>query len=110
MSQMLAERHNTGKVPMSMVDPLFIQEVARVCAHGAAKYGRDNWLKGQMYSVVLDSLHRHLAAFELGIDHDAESGCHHLAHAACNLMMLLHYEDSPNKSQYDDRMYHADRP
>jgi len=106
----LADRHNTGKPPMSMVDPLFVLEVAKVSGFGAAKYGRDNWLKGQKYSVVLDSLHRHLAAFELGHTHDKESNLHHLAHAACNLMMLLHYENTQRNPDLDDRMYKAAHP
>jgi hypothetical protein len=94
---------------LSLVDPLFTQEVAEVAAMGANKYDRDNWFKGQTYETVLDSMKRHLTAFETGEATDHESKLSHLAHVACNVMFLMYYERHPEKyGKYDNRMYHKE--
>lgn len=86
-----ASRANTGKLRYSMVDPLFLTELTKVLEFGAQKYDRDNWKKGLKYQSVIDSVERHLIAFRNNEDVDDESGCLHLAHAACNLMFLINY-------------------
>ncbi|QDP46889.1 MAG: hypothetical protein Unbinned1529contig1001_4 [Prokaryotic dsDNA virus sp.] len=105
---MAANRHNRGKIRMSLVDPEFCKDVAEVAQMGAKKYGRDNWFKGQEYTTTLDSLKRHLHAFECGTQTDSESGLHHLAHVACNAMFLLYFERHDKYKIFDDRMYAND--
>ena len=87
-----ADKHDRGKLPMSLVSPFAIASIAEVLRFGARKYEKRNWEKGLEYSRVYDSLQRHLSAWQMGQDYDEESGLSHLAHAGCCLMFLLHFE------------------
>lgn len=71
-------------------DPL--AELARVYGYGADKYEPNNWRKGYAYSLSLDALYRHIAAFRSGEAIDPESGRHHLGHAAFHLMTLMEFD------------------
>lgn len=103
-----ALRYNEGKVPLDLVTPFATEELAKVLAIGAKKYGRYNWQKGMPWSKVLASLKRHLNAFEQGKDIDEETQAlgtptYHMAHIMCNAMFLTEYYKT--FSQGDDR-YH----
>lgn len=63
--------------------------------------GEGNWTQGFNWSGPYASMMRHLHAWWAGEDFDKESGVSHLAHAACNLMFLQHFEY--NYKQGDDR-------
>jgi predicted HAD superfamily Cof-like phosphohydrolase len=83
-----------GKAPIHLVPQQAIAEMAWIFQYGAQKYGEWNWLesegtpsKGRVFSSIL----RHLYAWWLGEDHDEESGLHHLAHAASQLLILITY-------------------
>ena len=97
-----ADRFNSGKAPVSMVDPILIEKTAKVLQFGAEKYDRNNWRKGLPYTEVCDSLLRHVYAFLTGENTDNESGQSHLGHAACNIMFLLRYLED-NREDLDDR-------
>lgn len=84
-------RNKEGKPAICLVDPGFIRSVARVMGFGVEKYGLWDWMKGYDFSTCYDCTQRHLLAWWDGEDLDPESGEHHLAHAAANLMMLLFY-------------------
>lgn len=73
------------------ISPSFTDQVSKVLAFGAAKYGRDNWSKCSKDQLFLyeDALLRHINAYRLGEQNDDETGLNHLAHAACNLMFLF---------------------
>lgn len=86
-----------------------LNEVARVHTFGAAKYGSDNWRLGVPYRRLVGSLLRHLYAWLLDERCDAESGLHHLAHAAWNLLALLEF-DLEGRADLDDRWRYAARP
>ena len=102
--QAQAKRYNKGKLLASAIDPHFEEEVLKVLTFGAEKYGRNNWLVGLPFSELLDSVMRHLLAIRKGEDRDAESGCLHSAHIACNMMFLTRYTMFKNQySQFDDR-------
>ena len=76
-------------------------KVARVFGFGAKKYEAHNWRKGYAWSMSIDALQRHLAAFFDGEDLDPESGEPHLAHAAFHVLVLLTFmEEHP---ELDDR-------
>lgn len=81
-------RFNDGKVPLDMIPLMALEDCAKVFGYGAAKYARNNWLKGMDWSVPLGCLLRHIAAWQRGEDTDPESGLPHLGHAMCNLVML----------------------
>lgn len=85
-----------AKPPLSMLQGFVeaLDEVARVCGMGANKYARNAWRdKPYKYSERIDSLYRHLGSWVGRKEtRDSESGLHHLAHAAWNVLMLLEYE------------------
>lgn len=66
-----------------------LEEIARVYGVGAGKYEDHNWLRGYKWSLSAAALCRHVAKWFLGIDRDAETGCHHLAHAAWHCLTLI---------------------
>ena len=98
---MPAERHNTGKLPFSLLSVQALRDVAAVCQMGVVKYARDNWRKGLPWTEVLDSAFRHQFAWLDGEDLDEESGLPHLAHAMWNLMTLLDF--AVTRPDFDDR-------
>ena len=70
--------------------PHALEAIAMVPTRGAEKYAPGNWMD------VPDAQRRYLAAgarheleFAKGVHHDAETGEHHLAHAACCLLFRL---------------------
>jgi hypothetical protein len=86
-------RYNDGKPDWSLMPTHLLEEVVRVWMYGAKKYAAWNWAKGMPWSVPYACIIRHLYAWWWkGERNDPESGCSHLAHVICNLMMLMHYE------------------
>lgn len=76
-------------------------ECAHVFGFGLKKYAAWNWIRGMAWSVPTACVARHVVAILRGQEMDADSGRHHLGHVACNIIMLLQYEDS--YPQGDDR-------
>jgi len=103
-----ALRYNEGKNRLGLIPPEILEELGKVLSYGALKYSANNWQKGLPFSSVLDSLERHITAFRKGESIDAESGCHHLGHAACNIAFLLNY--SKTHPEMDDRNHWWQRP
>lgn len=58
-------------------------------AEGAVKYGARNWLKGIPASDLINHAIRHIYLW-LGGDMSED----HLAHAAWNLLAVMHFEDT----------------
>lgn len=97
-------KFDEGKNQLDLWSPYAIEETGRVLTFGAAKYEPHNWTKGIKYSRVFGALLRHLWSFWRGEKFDEETGLHHLAHAMCCLMFLLHYETAPSDyTEFDDR-------
>lgn len=96
------------KPRMDLIDPLFLEDVAKVLSFGAYKYAAHNWRKGLEASRLIAAAYRHLNAINKGEDIDQESGLPHTAHLGCCVMMLhwmLTYR--PDK---DDRWYKLNNP
>lgn len=55
---------------------------------GANKYGKNNWQKGQPTETALESLHRHLAKYEIG-DRSED----HLAAIIFNVQLIMKNEE-----------------
>jgi hypothetical protein len=63
--------------------------------------GERNWEQGFQWSRTYAALQRHLMAWWAGENTDDESGQSHLAHAMCNLMFLMEFENT--HGERDDR-------
>lgn len=85
------KRFNEGKLRFDLLPPYALQEVSKVLTFGSEKYGDDNWKKGMKWSNMMASLERHYQAFKRCEDFDSESNILHVAHLACNSLMLLEY-------------------
>ena len=101
-------RYISGKADLSLIPLSTLEEEARVWMYGTKKYKAFNWMKGMPWSVPLACALRHIAAWQEGEDLDQESGHHHLAHAMCNLRMLMLYskaykegDDRPPKEYFE---------
>jgi hypothetical protein len=91
----------------SLIPKRALARVAEHYAAGSEKYEDWNWRKGYPWSWSLDSLYRHLAAFEDGEDIDPETGTHHLAAVAWHALTLLTFvEEHP---ELDDRYKREDQ-
>lgn len=60
---------------------------------GANKYGKNNWQKGQPTETALESLHRHLAKYEMG-DRSED----HLSAIIFNVQLILKNEEKEGVS------------
>jgi hypothetical protein len=84
-------RFNEGKLRYDLVPAFAQQEYVKVLTAGSLKYAERNWEKGMLWSNVIASLKRHLAAIELGEDYDKETGLLHSSHIMCNAAFLTEY-------------------
>lgn len=93
-------RFNNGKPRHGLLPPEWTDALAEVATKGAEKYVPRNWEKGMDPDFMIDSLNRHLNSFRKGERYDLGkntvedpgTGCHHLAHAAWNILALLSYD------------------
>lgn len=90
-------RYNKGKPRMELIEPGFMEEVAKILTFGAEKYETDNWKKFDKIKrfQTYGSLMRHLEAHRKGEKIDPESGCSHLCHIATNVMFLWWFDRNP---------------
>ena len=88
---------DAGKSLVGAVPPRALLAVGRVLAHGATKYGRDNWRKVDDVRRYHDAALRHVLQYLSGERVDAESGESHLAHAVCSLMFVLDIDEGGGK-------------
>lgn len=85
-------RYTEGKPDYSLMPLHLFEEVCHVWKHGEEKYRRWNWARGMAWSVPYACICRHLFAWYRGERNDPESGCSHLAHIVCNVIMLMHFD------------------
>lgn len=78
-----------------------LAEVARVMEAGRRKYGASNWRKGMQWTRCASAALRHIGAWLSGETNDSETGCNHMAHAACMALFLVAY--SRSHPHLDDR-------
>lgn len=87
------QKHDEGKPNWSLMPWRTLAEVQRVLDHGAKKYGEWNWQQVERPHVrYLSAMFRHVIAYARGEECDPESGCHHLAHAVCCALFLMHFD------------------
>lgn len=86
------KKFDDNKPDFSLLSPIAIEQIAKVMTKGQVKYGSHNWRNGIQFNRLYAAMQRHLNSWHSGDHKDPETGLSHLAHAACNLMMLLEFE------------------
>lgn len=94
-------KYDSGKLPLELLSPIALEQIALVLAFGASKYSEWNWSKGLRLMRLFGALLRHMFAWMRGETNDPESGLPHLAHAGCCIMFMLHL--SVTMPHMDDR-------
>lgn len=86
-------KHDTGKPRFDLMPWCAVALVIDVLTLGTAKYSPRGWMTApNAYRLYYAAALRHLWARAKGEKLDAESGLPHLAHAACNLLILCELE------------------
>lgn len=86
-----AVKWDDTKPRLDLVPPGPIVDIAQVFTFGATKYRDRNWELGFKYGRIYAAIQRHLLAWWDGEDIDPETGLSHLAHAGCDMLMLLEF-------------------
>lgn len=96
-----AMKYDGEKVRLDLLPVEPIIDIGKVLTYGARKYTAENWRKGLAWSRCYGATLRHLLAWHKGETNDPETGLHHLAHAACEILFLLEF--SRTHPELDDR-------
>ena len=89
----VGQKHDASKPRYSLLPTGSVERVIDVLEFGATKYAPNNWQHvSDARTRYYDATMRHLSAWWQGEKYDAESGLHHLAHAACCILFLLWFE------------------
>jgi hypothetical protein len=94
-------KHDQGKTPLDLLDPLALDGLGRVLQFGAQKYAAHNWRGGISYSRLIAAALRHTFAIMRGEDLDPESGLPHVDHLGCCWMFLSNMMKT--RADLDDR-------
>lgn len=90
------------KVSITTIPSSAIILIAQAMMNGASRYGKMNWRENKVQGhIYIDATMRHLLAWFDGEEKAQDSGCHHLAHAAACLCILLDAIETGNL--VDDR-------
>lgn len=90
-------KFDAGKPRWGLLPRREIAEVVQILTEGAVKYADNNWQKVEPRSRYIDAMDRHWNAWMMGQKQDPESGHNHLAHAMCNLLFLLWFDNEEKK-------------
>lgn len=92
------QKHDGGKPNWSLMPWDALGEVQGVLDFGARKYGEHNWKHVlSPRTRYLSAMLRHVIAYARGERNDPESGYHHLAHAVCCGLFVIHFEVPSDK-------------
>jgi len=92
------KKFDTGKLEWDHMRWGELGQIMEILQFGANKYGWDNFEKvDNAESRYKSALLRHVIAYVNGEENDQESGKHHLAHAGCNVLFLLHFTNNRRK-------------
>lgn len=84
-------KFDAGKIQPRLLDPVFIEELAKVMTFGANKYSANSWQNVEKDRYI-DAMLRHMLQWQKGEIVDSESGLHHLAHMSINAMFIMWME------------------
>lgn len=83
-------KFDEGKLRWDLLPWDAVEDIVCILTYGAQKYDDRNWEKGMDHGRLFAACQRHLKSYWQDRENiDPESNLHHLAHAACNLIMLL---------------------
>jgi len=94
-------KYDEAKPRTDLISSVAMEEIGKVLAYGAVKYGPNNWRKGIAWGRLIGAVLRHVFAWMRGEDLDPESGLPHLSHALTTLMMLVEFQQT--RRDLDDR-------
>lgn len=84
---------DNGKLQWSLLPFNELEQVVKVLTEGAKKYSPDNWKNCDDVKRYKDALLRHITEYLKGDKVDTEFGCSHLAHAMCNCLFLMWFDN-----------------
>lgn len=95
-------KNDSGKLQWSLLPFEELKDVVKVLMLGAKKYTPDNWKKCDDVTRYKDALMRHVISYVSGDETDEESQLSHLAHAVCNCLFLMYF-DNNTKSNKEEK-------
>lgn len=84
---------DTNKPLPSHLDAYVRLRYGYLLRQGANHYEKGNWRKGQPTETALESLHRHLAKFEINLYNGVEQDEDHLSAIIFNVMLIMKNEE-----------------
>lgn len=88
-------KYDAGKLRWSLLPMGTVIQIVKVLEFGAQKYHKESWKQvPEGRERYYNATKRHLEAWWTGERLDPETGLHHLAHAACNLLFLIWKDDN----------------
>ena len=93
---------DTNKPLPNHLDAYVRMRYGYLLRHGANHYDKGNWRKGQPTEAALESLHRHLAKFEMNLYNGIEQDEDHLSAIifGCQLIMKNEEKEGIKTDQY----------
>lgn len=87
-------RDNDDDKPLvNHLDPYLRLRFGYLLRAGANKYSKGNWKLGQDTETALESLHRHLAKYELNLNSGIAQDEDHLSAVVFNVMLIMKNEE-----------------
>jgi hypothetical protein len=84
---------DTNKPLPSHLDAYVRLRYGYLLRQGANHYEKGNWKKGQPTETALESLHRHLAKFEINLYNGVDQDEDHLSAIIFNVMLIMKNEE-----------------
>jgi len=88
-------KNDENKLRWSLLPIKQVETVVKVLQKGSIKYSDDNWQKVDNFeNRYYDAMMRHLTSWKNGERLDPETKLPHLAHAICNGLFLMWFDDN----------------
>lgn len=89
-----SQRDNDTNKPLpNHLDAYVRMRFGYLLRHGANHYDKGNWRKGQPTEAALESLHRHLAKFEINLQNGVPQDEDHLSAIIFNVQLIMKNEE-----------------
>lgn len=85
---------DNGKLQWSLLPFNELEDVVKVLMKGAEKYSPDNWKRCDDITRYKDALMRHVVSYIKGDTYDKDDKLPHLAHAICNCLFLMWFNNT----------------